>query len=142
MFRGEFTHSMDSKGRIVMPAKFREGLGTSFIVTRGMDKCLLVYTMPAWEIIESKASQLPITDRDARRFLRYFIGAANEAEPDAQGRFIIPQSLREHADLKKDVVSLGLSNRIEIWSKKHWDEYYAQNDIDDALAEKMSQLGI
>ena len=142
MFRGEFIHSMDSKGRIVMPAKFRDGLGTSFIITRGLDNCLLAYTMSVWENIEAKASQFPMTDRDARRFLRYFIGAANEAEPDAQGRFIIPQSLREHANFKKDVVSIGLTNRIEIWSKENWDEYYAENGIDDALAEKMSQLGI
>ena len=142
MFRGEFIHNMDTKGRIVMPAKFREGLGTSFIITRGMDKCILAYTMSAWASIEAKTSQLPLTDRDARRFLRYFIGGANEAEPDAQGRFVIPQPLREHANLKKDIVSIGLTNRIEIWGKENWDEYNTQNNFDDALAEKMSQLGI
>jgi len=142
MFRGEFIHNMDIKGRIVMPARFREGLGTSFIITRGMDKCILAYTTSVWENIEAKAALLPLTDKDARRFLRYFIGAANEAEPDAQGRFVIPQSLREHAGLKKDIVSIGLTNRIEIWGKENWDEYSSQNNFDDALAEKMSQLGI
>ena len=142
MFRGEFNHSMDCKGRIVMPAKFRDCLGTSFIITRGMDKCILAYTVSAWENIEAKAAVLPLTDKDVRRFLRYFIGAASEAEPDSLGRFSIPPTLREHAGLKKDVVSIGLTNRIEIWSKENWDEYTAQNDFDDALAEKMTQLGI
>jgi MraZ protein len=133
---------MDVKGRIALPSKFREGLNENFIITRGLDKCILVYPIAQWEIIEEKASKLPITDKDARRFLRYFIGSASEAEPDSQGRFIIPPNLREHASLKKEVVSLGLTNRIEIWSKETWSEYSSTNDIDDALAEKMSQLGI
>jgi MraZ protein len=134
---------MDAKGRVSMPAKFRESLGATFIVTRGLDKCLLVYPMTEWEIIEEKASKLPMTDKDSRKFLRYFIGSASEAEPDAQDRFVVPQSLRDHANLKKELVSIGLTNRIELWGKENWDEYNdASSDIDDALAEKMSQLGI
>ncbi|MDR1642040.1 MAG: division/cell wall cluster transcriptional repressor MraZ [Clostridiales bacterium] len=143
MFRGEFFHTMDAKGRACMPAKFREGLGTSFILTKGLDGCLLVYAMPEWEKIEEQASKLPLTDKDARKFLRFFIGSASEAEPDSQARFNIPQSLRDYAGLEKDIVSLGLTNRIELWGKEKWDKYNSDSsDIDDALAEKMSQLGI
>jgi MraZ protein len=126
-----------------MPAKFRDALGASFILTKGLDGCLLAYPMPEWEKIEEQASKLPLSDKGARKFLRFFIGGASEAEPDSQARFIIPQSLRDYAGLEKDVVSLGLTNRIELWGKENWDKYTSESSgIDDDLAEKMSAMGI
>ena len=143
MFRGEFSHSMDAKSRIVMPAKFREALGEKFIITKGFDSCILAYTLSKWEDIEQKAAVLSSADPDARKFLRRFVGAAADAEPDGQGRFLIPQSLREHAHLQKEVVSIGLIDRIEIWSKECWDYYNTEECVmDKAMQEKIAQVGI
>ncbi len=133
---------MDSKFRLIMPSKFRDELGERFIMTRGLDKCILVYTLEKWESIEQKVSQMPMTDADVRKFMRYFIGGAAECEPDSQGRFLVPANLREHASLVKDVISVGLTDRIEVWSKEVWDSYDISNiQIDNSTAEKMQLLG-
>ncbi|MCL2699052.1 MAG: division/cell wall cluster transcriptional repressor MraZ [Defluviitaleaceae bacterium] len=143
MFLGEYQHSVDTKGRIIMPSKFREQLCQTFIITKGLDKCLLIYTQDDFNILNEKVKQLPVTDEGVRRFVRFFFGGAAECECDAQGRANIPQNLREYAGIQKDVISIGVSNRIEMWSRDGWESYNgSSNTVDEMLAEKMTQLGI
>ncbi|MCI8806042.1 MAG: division/cell wall cluster transcriptional repressor MraZ [Clostridiales bacterium] len=143
MFMGEYQHNIDSKGRLIVPAKFREGLGTVFVITKGLDNCLFVYTNDEWKVFEEKIKKLPLTNKDVRKFVRFFFSGAIECETDNQGRVMIPQNLREYAGIKKEVISIGVSNRIEIWSKENWVEYNdEENFIDGQLAEKMAELGI
>ena len=113
---GEFTHTIDSKGRLIIPAKFREQLGAHFIVTRGLDGCLFGYPLNEWAILEQKLKALPLTKRDARAFVRFLYSAATDCEIDKQGRINIPITLRTHASLEKKCVIVGVSNRLEIWS--------------------------
>ncbi len=120
---GEFQHSVDDKGRMIVPVKFREGLGSSFVMTRGLDKCLFVYPMNEWETLEGKLKELPMTRADARSFVRFFLSGATECELDKQGRILIPATLREYANLEKDCVVIGVSNRVEIWSQASWMDY-------------------
>jgi MraZ protein len=142
-FRGEHRHALDAKSRVILPAKFREGLGSSFILTKGLDGCLFAFTAPAFYELEEKITALPITDEGARKIGRFFIGAANDCEFDAQGRIVLPPPLREYAGIVKEVVSVGLSKRVELWSRKEWDEYNANNkNIDKDLADKLALLGI
>lgn len=140
---GEYLHSIDIKGRLILPAKFREGLGDTFIATKGLDNCLFVYTKDEWAILENKLKQLPLAKPEARAFVRFFFAGAAELECDKQGRVLIPNSLREHAKLDKDVVVLGVSNRIEIWSKEAWDSYNSEVGPTVAqIAENLVDLGI
>lgn len=142
MLIGEYAHTIDSKGRMIIPSKFRTELGERFIVTKGFDGCLYGYSLDEWKSIEEKIKTLPlITGKDARNFTRFFFSSAIECELDAQGRILITQNLREHAKLLKDVVVIGVSTRIEIWSKEEWQSYNDSQDSDD-IAEKMSMLGI
>ena len=143
MFRGEHFHSVDLKGRMIVPARFRDGLSDQFIITKGLDKCLFVFAMEEWRIIEQKIENLPMTDEGARKFLRFFFGAAFEAEHDAQGRALIPPNLRQYAGITKDIVSVGVARRIEIWSKEYYDDYMSGGESLDAdIAAKMAALGI
>ncbi len=143
MFRGEYQHIVDVKSRIIMPSKFRDKLGDMFIITKGLDKCLFVYTMDEWEAFEAKVKNLPMTDEGVRQFVRFFVGGACECEPDNQGRILLPANLKEYAAIGKNIVSVGVSNRIEIWAKESWDSYNdVSNHIDNVLASKMAQLGI
>lgn len=143
MFMGEYLHSIDIKGRLILPAKFREGLGDTFIATKGLDNCLFVYTKEEWAILESKLKQLPLAKPEARAFVRFFFAGAAELECDKQGRVLIPNSLREYARLDKDVVVLGVSNRIEVWSKDAWDTYNDEIGPTVAqIAENLVDLGI
>jgi len=121
-FVGEYLHTLDSKGRLALPAKFREILGPRFIIARGLDKCLFVYPNDEWDQVMEKLKTLPISRKDARHFTRYFLSGATEAEPDKQGRVVIPQNLREYAGLNKDVFILGVGSRIEIWDKDAWEQ--------------------
>lgn len=142
MFIGEYVHALDNKNRIIIPSKFREGLGEKFVLTKGLDGCLYAYPMPEWIILEEKLKKLPLTSKDARAFVRFFFSGANEIEVDKQGRGLIPQNLLEYANLEKEIVSIGVSTRIEIWSKEKW-KAYNDSDIDfDEIAEKMSELNI
>ena len=142
MLIGEYSHSIDSKGRIIVPSKFRTELGERFIITKGFDGCLYGYSLEEWKTIEEKIKTLPlVTGKDARNFTRFFFSSAIECELDSQGRILISQSLREFAGLEKDIVTIGVSSRIEIWSKAKWEEYNNSQDSDD-IAEKMSLLGI
>lgn len=140
MFMGEFQHSIDDKGRVIIPAKFRESLGPSFVVTRGLDQCLFVYPMGEWGVMEQKLKALPLMKSDARAFTRFFFSGATECELDKQGRVNLPGNLREYAKLDKDCVVLGVSNRVEIWSKGIWESYFNQseeafNDIAEKLVD-------
>lgn len=138
MFMGEFQHNIDIKGRIIVPAKFREGLGDRFVVTRGLDKCLFVYPMPEWEILEQKLKKLPLTKKDARAFTRFFFSGALECEVDKQGRINIPQPLRNYAALDKECVVIGVSDRIEFWSSENWNDYF--NESEESFAEIAENL--
>ncbi|MFD2170829.1 division/cell wall cluster transcriptional repressor MraZ [Tumebacillus lipolyticus] len=143
MFMGEFQHSIDEKGRLIVPAKFREGLGASFVITRGLDNCLFVYPRSEWETIESKLKSLPFTRADARAFSRFFFSGATECDLDKQGRANIPPNLREYAKLHRDCVVIGVSGRVEIWAKEVW-EAYAEHAADTfgEIAEKLVDLDL
>lgn len=141
MLIGEYEHSLDAKGRIIMPAKFREGIGDKFIVTKGLDGCLFAFSKEEWKKFEEKLSTLPISNKDARNFTRFFFAGAIDCELDKQGRFLISANLREFAGLIKDVVIVGMNSRIEIWSKEKWNDANQNLSADD-IAEKMEMLGI
>lgn len=142
MFIGEFSHSIDNKNRIILPVKFRESLGECFIITKGLDGCLYVFPKYEWEILERKLKQLPLTSKDARAFVRFFFSGASEVTIDKQGRALIPQNLLEYAHIEKEVISIGVSNRVEIWSKNQWDNYNESEINMDEIAGKMLELGI
>ncbi len=143
MFIGEYQHTLDSKGRIIIPSKFREELGEDFVMTKGLDNCLFVYPKEEWAILEEKLKTLPLTNRDARAFIRFFFAGASEGALDKQGRVLIPANLREHSKLDKDAVVIGVSTRMEIWSKEEWDAYNSDDNLSyDSIAEKMAELGI
>ncbi len=141
MFMGEYSHTIDAKGRLIIPAKFREELGDEFVVTKGLDGCLFIYPMEEWKTFEKKLEALPLTNKNARKFSRFFVAGAATCELDKQGRILVPATLREFAGLEKDVVLTGNLNRIEVWSKAMWNE---NNDYDDmdAIAEGMQDMGI
>ena len=142
MFMGEYNHTIDPKGRLIIPAKFREALGDEFVVTNGLDGCLFVYANTEWNNFEEKLRTLPLTNKNARQFTRFFLAGAAACEVDKQGRILIPQVLREFAKLEKDVVLVGVASRIEIWSKEVWEESISTYDTDmDEVAENMENLG-
>ena len=143
MLLGEYRHNVDVKGRVSVPSKFRGDLGQSFIVTKGLDNCLFMYSKSEWETFENKLKALPLTNNDARSFMRFFFAGATECEVDKQGRINIPQLLREYAGIKKDVVIVGVSTRAEIWDREKWKKYTNLEDMDvDDIASQMSELGI
>jgi MraZ protein len=133
MFMGEHHHNIDSKGRLIVPAKFRDDLGEVFVLTRGLDQCLFGYPLSEWKEIEQKLKGLPLTKKDARAFTRFFFSGATESEIDKQGRTNIPTPLLQYAKLDKECVILGVSNRIEIWSKQIWENYF--NESEESFAE-------
>ncbi|MED4226097.1 division/cell wall cluster transcriptional repressor MraZ [Neobacillus cucumis] len=138
MFMGEYHHSIDTKGRLIVPSKFRDELGDMFIITRGLDQCLFGYPLSEWSLIEEKLKGLPLTKKDARAFTRFFFSGATESELDKQGRINIPTPLLQYAKLEKECVILGVSNRIEIWSKQIWEDYFSQSEESFAeIAENM-----
>ena len=141
MLIGEYEHSLDAKGRLIMPAKLREDIGEKFIITKGLDGCLFAFSLEEWKNFEQKLRSLPISNKDARAFSRFFFAGAIDCEIDKQGRFLISSNFREFAELTKEVVIIGMDSRLEIWSKDKW-----QNTDDeisaDEIAEKMEMLGI
>lgn len=143
MFIGEYSHTLDAKGRVILPAKFRDGLGEKFVLTKGLDNCLFIYSMDEWKTFEDRLKTLPLTNKDARNFIRFFFAGAIECEVDKQGRILVSQNLREYASLIKDIVIIGVSTRIEIWDKEKWENYTSQDNLDpDEIAKQMSLLGI
>lgn len=141
MFMGEYNHAIDPKGRLIIPSKFREELGEEFVVTRGLDGCLFVFPNDAWQEFEKKLNALPLTNKSARQFSRFFVAGATQCELDKQGRILLPVCLREFAGLDKDVVLTGMLNRIEIWSKEKWTENNSYDDMDE-IAEQMTDIGL
>ena len=143
MFIGEYQHTVDNKGRIIMPSKLRDDLGQNFIVTKGLDNCLFVYPMEEWKRLENKLRTLPLTNKNARAFIRFFFAGATECSLDKQGRILIPNNLREYAKIIKDVVIIGVADRIEIWAKEEWTNYNSDDNLSyEDIAEKMAELGI
>jgi MraZ protein len=143
MFMGEYQHALDDKGRLIMPAKFRDGLGEHFVITRGLDNCLFVYPLQEWHLLEQKMKSLPFTKSDARAFTRFFFSGAAECELDKQGRVLIPVNLREHAHLIRDAVVIGVSSRLEIWSREVWQQYSEQTNLTfESIAEKIMDLEV
>ncbi len=143
MLLGEYNHNIDDKGRVSVPAKFREDLGISFIVTKGLDNCLFAYSKEEWTKFEEKLKSLPLTNPNARNFIRFFFSGATECEIDKQGRINIPQSLREYAELGREVAIIGVSTRVEIWNREKWNNYTSTENMDvDEIAKQMSDLGI
>lgn len=142
MLIGEYQHSLDAKNRMIVPSKLREDLGNKFVITKGLDGCLYIYPIDEWVKLQEKLKTLPLTNKDARAFVRFFFAGASEVEIDKQGRGLIPQNLKEYAGIEKEIVSIGVLSRVEVWSKEKWNEY---NDSDinfDKISEKMSELGI
>lgn len=143
MLLGEYSHNLDTKGRVSIPAKFRDDLGSSFIVTKGLDNCLFIYSKQEWTTFESKLKTLPLTNPNARNFIRFFFSGATECEIDKQGRINIPQNLRDYAGITKEVYVIGVATRVEIWDKEKWDNYTSPENMDlDEIAVQMSNLGI
>ena len=142
MFIGEYQHSLDSKNRIIVPSKLRDSLGDRFIISKGLDGFLYAYPIDECQKFEEKLKNLPLTNKDARAFVRFFVAGATEVETDKQGRGLIPANLREYAGIEKEIVTIGALNKVEIWSKEKW-ESYNESDIDfDSIADKMGDLGI
>lgn len=138
MFMGEYEHNIDQKGRMIVPAKFREELGSTFVLTRGLDKCVFGYPYDEWKQLEEKMRALPFTKKDARAFTRFFFSGAVECEFDKQGRVNVSAPLRRYAKLERECVIIGVSNRIEIWSKQMWDQYYSESEESfDEIAESI-----
>ncbi len=123
MFMGEYQHALDGKGRLFIPARFREGLGEKFVLTKGLDGCLFAYPTGEWASLEQKMRALPFTRSDVRAFVRFFFAGACECEVDRQGRILIPANLRRHAALEKEAVIIGVSSRVEIWALEQWEKY-------------------
>ena len=143
MLIGEYEHSLDAKGRLIMPAKLREDVGEKFIVTKGLDGCLFGFSQKEWDNFQEKLKTLPLTNKNARDFVRLFLSGAIECELDKQGRFLITGNLREYGNLEKEAVIIGVGTRIEIWNKDKWKEYNSEENISaDELAENMTMLGI
>src|SRR5699024_6588418 len=143
MFMGEYQHNIDTKGRMIVPAMFRDGLGESFVLTRGLEQCLFAYPMEEWKLLEDKLKTLPLTKKDARTFTRFFFSGAVECEVDKQGRINIPQTLRTYSQLEKECIIIGVSNRVEIWSKEKWDDYVLESETSfEELAENLMDFDI
>ncbi len=142
MFMGEYQHNLDEKGRVTVPARFREELGAEFVMTKGLDKCLFIYSVPEWEALTEKLQQLPFTRSDARSFVRLFFSGAARASFDSQGRALIPNNLREYAGLGKESVVIGVGSRIEIWDRDEWDRFQdVAEESYEQLAEELTDLG-
>lgn len=141
MFMGEYNHTIDTKNRLIIPSKFREALGDEFVVTKGLDGCLFVYDNDAWAEFEEKLKGLPLTNKEARTFVRFFLAGAAGVEVDKQGRILVPLVLKEFAGINKDVVLVGVASRIEIWSRERWEDASSYEDMED-IAEHMAELGL
>ena len=143
LLTGEFNHSIDAKGRLIIPSKFRDILGEDFVITKGLDGCLFLYPNNEWKIFEDKLRTLPLTNKNARTFTRFFLGSAVDGGLDKQGRVLISSALRVFAGLEKEVVLVGVLDRVEIWDKAKWDENNAivEGNMDE-IASQMEELGL
>ena len=141
MLMGEYSHSLDTKGRLIMPAKLRQDIGDKFILTKGLDGCLFAFSQNEWLNFEAKLKALPLSDKNARNFVRFFLSGATECEIDKQGRFLISNNLRNAANLEKEAVIIGVGTRLEIWNKETWQKC-DDNISADEIAQNMTMLGI
>jgi MraZ protein len=143
MFIGEYSHTVDEKGRLAIPTKFRKELKGGAVVTRGLDNCLFVYSMTEWKKLAEKLSALPFSQANSRAFSRLMLAGAMDVEIDKQGRVVLPEYLRRYAGIAKDAVVAGLYGRFEIWDKKSWEKYKAKTEKDsNGIAERMGELGV
>ncbi|WP_068472883.1 division/cell wall cluster transcriptional repressor MraZ [Parvimonas parva] len=141
MFLGDFPHTLDDKGRLIMPSKFRNELGTNFIVTRGLEGCLFVFTESKWNEFTEQLNSKGLSKKDVRSITRFFCSCAMTSDLDKQGRFLVNKNLREFAGIERDVMIIGVSDRIEIWSKEKWNEYSeAEYSDDNIMSEKFDGL--
>ncbi len=138
MLMSEYMHTIDAKGRVILPVDFRGELGETFVITKGLDGCLFIYGQTEWEALSGKLRQLPLAKPEARAFVRFFFSGARTLECDRQGRFLVPPTLRTYGQLKKDVVLIGVSNRVELWAKEAWEKY--NDEINPAVTEIAAQL--
>jgi len=142
-FIGEYTYSIDDKKRLALPSKFRNALGEGAVITRGLDSCLFLYSQHEWEVLAEKLSQLPLSQADARSFARLMLSGAMEVTIDNLGRILMPDYLKEYADLKKKVVITGLYTRIEIWDEEKWNTYKTKAEKEAGnIAERLKELGV
>jgi MraZ protein len=142
MLIGEYTHTIDDKKRISLPIKFRKELGKKIVVTHGLDNCLFAYTLKEWQKISEKISQLGMGQADKRGFNRFMLAGASIVDVDSVGRILIPEHLREFAEVKEKVVFTGVYSRVEIWNEKRWNEYKQQVIKNaDMMAEKLGDIG-
>lgn len=141
MFMGEYNHTIDPKGRVIIPAKFRENLGSQFVITKGLDGCLFGYPYDTWEEVGKNFQESMKANKEARKFSRFFFASASSCDIDKQGRILIPANLRDYAGLKKDVVLAGNLTHIEIWDKDKWDADNTFEDMDD-VADKLAEIGL
>jgi MraZ protein len=138
---GEFRHAIDEKGRLTLPVRIREQLGPEFVATKGLDACLFLYPAAEWSALEERLAALPLTQKDARAFVRLFFSGASECRPDAQGRVLLPAALRQYAGLTREGVVVGVSSRVEVWQPEAWERYVAEADATYAsLAERLGGL--
>jgi MraZ protein len=143
MFIGEYQHNLDLKGRIAVPVKFRDQLKAGIIITRGLDRCLFVFSKNEWKILAKKLIALPLAQANSRAFVRLMLAGAMDVEIDNQGRVLVPDYLRKYADLKKEIIIAGLYNRVEIWDADTWKQYKSKTEgASDEIAEKLGELGI
>ena len=143
MLLGEYKHSLDNKGRMAIPAKFREKVTAGAIITRGIDNCLFVFAHAEWEALAAKLIALPIAQANSRAFVRLMLAGATDVSLDSQGRILIPDYLRKYAGLKKEVIVAGLYNRIEVWDEEAWKNYKMKTESSsEAIAEQLGELGI
>lgn len=140
-FMSEYNHTIDAKGRLIIPVKYRDGLGESFVVTRGIDGCLFLYAGNEWQVIMDKLNELRMTNKKAREFTRFLLGGATEVELDSQGRILVPAFLREHATLEKEVILVGMGNHIEVWAKAKYEQVMSDTNIDE-IAGELDEAGI
>jgi MraZ protein len=145
MFMGEYTHAIDAKGRVILPADFRAELGVSFVITKGLDRCLFLYAQAEWDALAEKLRKLPLVKPEARALARFFFASARTLECDKQGRFLVPANLRNYAGiaLRQDVVLTGTDSRIEVWSREQWEAYTDEVEPDvTSIAATLTDLGI
>ena len=143
MFFGEFEHSIDDKGRLTIPARFRDDLEGGVVVTRGLDGCLWAYPRYEWEKLAEKIATMPSTNAAARGFARFMFSSAFDSIPDRQGRVLIPQKLRDYAGITNETAVIGVMNRVEIWNPAKWSETFSKVEEDpDAIVAQLEELGI
>jgi len=141
MYKGKYNHTIDAKGRLIIPSKFRDALGDEFVISMGMDGCLFAFDEQGWQSFEQSLNDMPMNKKDIRNLTRFFLAGAADVEVDKQGRILIPAELREFAGLEKDVTLIGVGARIEIWSKDRWEAESSELGVEDTL-EKLSDWGV